>query len=936
MSAIGHNMASMNPRGKHLAASGDGGGGGGGGRDRGQNINHLLSFTLPPRARPPPPTNARRSKRSGGTPFNKERYVSAQYRFLVKPTGDYTAYFADADIYLNWGDILSVLIPTSSALSGAATSALPSSSQPSLETHEGAACPICLSPPTAPRMTKCGHVYCYPCILQYLSTTDGPASAGPAPIPGAPVGASVNSGNALTGPTNRQWKRCPICWDAVYARDLKAVRWWDPKAVAAQQDRQPAAGNEQIGDIIGHFESGDEPSTSQQAPSTQNPDYLRMRLMERPQITTLALPQSSTWPTSSTSPSDQPLLAQHQAPWHFQPDVMTYCKFMLATPDLLLESLTQDVDELAAEKKLLSSFGSTQGDDTIAYVTLAEKKVSEQMGKVINELDTPAVRSAIGQAKNDLKEHEEAERGQRVRDSENTSRRRRRQIEREKEEHRQSEDAKAAEDGESKVEDSQDDTSSTPLNTPSVESSEGAEAFLALRAQGQGGSYLPRPKEEAKASAAMATSSDEATNAAPPTAPAPKSHQRPRRNLNPPAPSSSSYLFYQAASGQNIYLHPLDIKVLHSQFGAYSRFPRDIAVKVQGAEEGSMNEELQKRCKYLTHLPKGTDVVFIEVDWESMAAVPANSPSTEGGMEASEPRLIEEKTLKPYSQVLRARRNKRRDKERKEDRAKLKAEEAEAASRPGGAAAAARHHQQQQQMQSSNGRHVHMLSSSYGSEGGRSAVSSHGQATSPTFMESALWGAERDFPIHPGHHGGVDDEFPSALALTAASSSSPNMTPTRSPASSATQPSSRTGTGSKTVWGTVAPKPSFSSTLHASSRGTSGAGGAGGAWDEDVDDAWLELEEGFVLGTNNSRQVRPGRGLNSQQGNRRTNGTAGSGATTGVGAAGKGDGGRAAPIEGEKGSTTPGAVPSGGGGGGGGKKQRKAKLVLTGGGRGTG
>lgn len=863
-------------------------------------------------------------------------YVSAQYRFLVKPTGDYTAYFADADIYLNWGDILSVLIPTSSALSGAATLALPSSSQPSLETHEGAACPICLSPPTAPRMTKCGHVYCYPCILQYLSTTDGPASAGPAPIPGAPAGASVNSGNALTGPTNRQWKRCPICWDAVYVRDLKAVRWWDPKAVAAQQDRQPAAGSEQVSDVIGHFENGDEPSTSHRAPSTQNPDYLRMRLMERPQITTLALPQSSTWPTSSTSPSDQPLLAQHQAPWHFQPDVMTYCKFMLATPDLLLESLTQDVDELAAEKKLLSSFGSTQGDDTIAYVTLAEKKVSEQMGKVINELDTPAVRSAIGQAKNDLKEHEEAERGQRVRDSENTSRRRRRQIEREAEEHRQLEVAKATETGDlSRVEAAQDDSSTAPMTTPSVESSEGAEAFLTLRAQGQGGSYLPRPKEEANASPAVATSSDEAANTAPPTAPAPKAHQRPRRNLNPPAPSSSSYLFYQAASGQNIYLHPLDIKVLHSQFGAYSRFPRDIAVKVQGAEEGSMNEELQKRCKYLTHLPKGTDVVFIEVDWETMAATATGTSSAEGVVEADEPRLIEEKTLKPYTQVLRARRNKRRDKERKEDRAKLKAEEAEAASRPGGAAAAARH---QQQLQASNGRHGHMLSGSYGSEGGRSAVSSHGQATSPTFMESALWGAEREFPIHPGHHGGsgVDDDFPSALALTAASSSSPHMAPTRSPAPAASlaQPSSRTG--SKTVWGTVTPKPSFSSTLHASSRGTSGA--AGGAWDEDVDDAWLELEEGFVLGTNNSRQVRPGRGLNSQQNSRRT-------VATTSGPAGKGESVRIAPVEGEardqKSNATPGAAPAptptpSGGGGGGGKKQRKAKLVLTSGGRGTG
>ena len=54
----------------------------------------LMSFTLPPRLAPPSAPSAgttRRSRRGGSNyvPFNKERYVNAQYRFLVKPTGDY-------------------------------------------------------------------------------------------------------------------------------------------------------------------------------------------------------------------------------------------------------------------------------------------------------------------------------------------------------------------------------------------------------------------------------------------------------------------------------------------------------------------------------------------------------------------------------------------------------------------------------------------------------------------------------------------------------------------------------------------------------------------------------------------------------------------------------------------------------------------------------
>ena len=35
-------------------------------------------------------------------------------------------------------------------------------------------CPICLFSPVAPRITKCGHVFCYDCILQHISTSKQP------------------------------------------------------------------------------------------------------------------------------------------------------------------------------------------------------------------------------------------------------------------------------------------------------------------------------------------------------------------------------------------------------------------------------------------------------------------------------------------------------------------------------------------------------------------------------------------------------------------------------------------------------------------------------------------------------------------------------------------------------------------------------------------
>lgn len=61
----------------------------------------------------------------------------------------------------------------------------------------GISCPICmesLDGMICPRITKCGHIYCWPCMLQYLDFE-----------------------------RVRNWKRCPLCFDGVYRLDLKPV-----------------------------------------------------------------------------------------------------------------------------------------------------------------------------------------------------------------------------------------------------------------------------------------------------------------------------------------------------------------------------------------------------------------------------------------------------------------------------------------------------------------------------------------------------------------------------------------------------------------------------------------------------------------------------------------------------------------------------------------
>ena len=152
-----------------------------------------LNFSLPPRRPPGPTALPRRSRRADGWRagvLSRERFVQANFRFVLKPTEtlSYGAHFADPDISLHWPHILQVLVPTFSAYSVA--QGLVSSDPSSSHTHDevelsgsldeaeiegmgeedaekrrrmeeerrGRMCPICLGKPVAGRMTKCGHV----------------------------------------------------------------------------------------------------------------------------------------------------------------------------------------------------------------------------------------------------------------------------------------------------------------------------------------------------------------------------------------------------------------------------------------------------------------------------------------------------------------------------------------------------------------------------------------------------------------------------------------------------------------------------------------------------------------------------------------------------------------------------------------------------------
>ncbi|KAK0465480.1 uncharacterized protein EV420DRAFT_1514554 [Desarmillaria tabescens] len=479
------------------------------------NLNHLLNFTLPPRQSQTPLSVPRRSRRTGGTHhgvWNKERFVNAQYRFVMNPTGDYTVHFADPDIFFQWNDIVQVIIPRSSALAAAA-----SGGEGSGQGGEGhTTCPICLSPPTASRMTKCGHVFCYPCILHYLSTSEN------------------------------KWARCPICFDSVNDKQLKSPA----------EDNGGASSSASSSSIL------DNPFEAPRA-------GLRLQHWH--------LPRSRTWPSE--------LIPPHQAPFHFLPDVFNYSKFMLATPDYLVSDLTQDLDELAMERRTLAGMNDDLG---VSFIDSAELKVKNQIARAM-AMDNPILREQIDKARAGLRELE-------VRHGLH-SRRQAEQV-------------------------------NTPLD------SDVPEELLALRSN----------------------SSPTISSILVPDTPKPKAVPKQRRNVNPPPPSTSTYYYYQAASGLPLFLHPLDIRILLSHFKSYSSFPDTIDIRVEALSEGSVNDDLRKRCKYLAHMPEGADVVFIEADLQGVVG-------SEG--------------LKNFEGALKMRTSRRREKGKKDDRARARAEERE-------------------------------------------------------------------------------------------------------------------------------------------------------------------------------------------------------------------------------------------------------------------
>lgn len=99
-----------------------------------------------------------------------------------------------------------------------------------------------------------------------------------------------------------RWKKCPICWDAIYVSEVRPLRWYQ-----GQEPDPPREG----GDIV-------------------------LRLVARPAGSTLALPKEAS--TSSVE--------GEEIPWHYAADVMDFSRVMKGTEDYMLCQYDNEIEQL--------------------------------------------------------------------------------------------------------------------------------------------------------------------------------------------------------------------------------------------------------------------------------------------------------------------------------------------------------------------------------------------------------------------------------------------------------------------------------------------------------------------------------------------------------------------------------------------------------------
>ncbi|KAL8613192.1 hypothetical protein ACOMHN_043001 [Nucella lapillus] len=485
-------------------------------------------------------------------PISKEQYLQANCQFVVKDSGDYSVQACDPDACASWD-----LVEQVRTFSFGQTT-----------------CPICLHPPTAGKITKCGHVYCWACMLHYLSLDD------------------------------KNCRRCPICFDQVNKSDLRSVKVVEKK-------------EHKVGDVI------------------------TLKLVKRARDSTYAVPRAH-WEDRQGRPQ------------HILDEINTeYAKVLVASATEIHSTVIEE------ERRALMDHLAAAEDSEICFLETALALLSEReeslQGKSQAREENAALMEKLGVGNSGgFTDRGHRDKGKDSGSTPKTAtatpspppvetrhltknlsfdgskiRKQYADAFEELEEDEEEEEESVMFGGEvSDPEDSESTDSLMSLSSPSLDHclslsppncilgvhplpvcseeeslSVPSDVGLAASAPAEvAGAEDLLTTDEAVEQLAMPTEVDNATGV---------DNTMPRRGgANQ---SKHHFYFYQASDGQHIYLHSINARCICHEYGSLENGPDTITARIVDKDVLFMNEDIRKRVRYLSHVPKACEFQIVEV-----------------------------------------------------------------------------------------------------------------------------------------------------------------------------------------------------------------------------------------------------------------------------------------------------------------------------------
>jgi len=153
--------------------------------------NHLLNFNIERRL---PKDNFHTHKWKNYSRWHsQEQFIQANFQFIVQ--NHFQCEPTNPDQFIHW-DYVKIVICHEESF------------------QELSKCPICLDPPHAPRITRCGHIFCFTCLLRMFQASSATAES---------TKTATMGGNIIFEVENTI-KPCPVCTENFSLEQLKPVK----------------------------------------------------------------------------------------------------------------------------------------------------------------------------------------------------------------------------------------------------------------------------------------------------------------------------------------------------------------------------------------------------------------------------------------------------------------------------------------------------------------------------------------------------------------------------------------------------------------------------------------------------------------------------------------------------------------------------------------